>query len=95
MHIGDFFVAGKLEQLRALTWCDSFWPGFRSCRLRMTRDVQRSVMSRRRMRGAVSLEYVVLLATCGLVISLALVSLGPAIATAYQQNRQIVIAPVP
>lgn len=61
----------------------------------MTRDVQRSVSARRRARGAVSLEYVVLLATCGIVISLAIVSLGPAIATAYQQNRQIVIAPVP
>jgi Flp pilus assembly pilin Flp len=46
-------------------------------------------------RGAVSVEYIVLLATCGLVISLAIVSLGPAIASAYQQNRQIVIAPVP
>jgi hypothetical protein len=43
----------------------------------------------------VSVEYIVLLATCGLVISLAIVSLGPAIASAYQQNRQIVIAPVP
>lgn len=42
-----------------------------------------------------TLEYVVLLATCGIVMSIAVVSLGPAIATAYQQNRQIVIAPVP
>jgi len=50
---------------------------------------------RARQRGAVSVEYVVLLGTCGLVISLAIVSLGPAIAAAYQQNRQIVIAPVP
>ena len=66
----------------------------------MARELNRGVsVSRRRVRarerGAVSLEYVVLLATCGLVMSLAIVALGPAIANAYQQNRQIVIAPVP
>lgn len=42
-----------------------------------------------------SVEYVIVLAACGLAVSLAIVSLGPALATAYQQNRQIVIAPVP
>jgi len=66
----------------------------------MARALSRSVnaswrRARARQRGAVSVEYVVLLGTCGLVISLAIVALGPAIATAYQQNRQIVIAPVP
>jgi Flp pilus assembly pilin Flp len=58
-------------------------------------DLARRRRARRVARGAVSVEYVVLLATCGLVISTAIVALGPAIATAYQQNRQIVIAPVP
>jgi hypothetical protein len=65
----------------------------------MARQINHGVSVRRRVRarerGTISVEYVVLLATCGLVISLAIVALGPAIANAYQQNRQIVIAPVP
>lgn len=65
----------------------------------MARQINHGVSVRRRVRarerGTISVEYVVLLATCGLVMSLAIVALGPAIANAYQQNRQIVIAPVP
>ncbi len=45
--------------------------------------------------GSVFTEYAVVVGVCGIAISFAIVMMGPALSTAYYQNRQIVIAPVP
>jgi hypothetical protein len=45
--------------------------------------------------GSVLSEYAVVVGVCGLAISFAILMMGPALSTAYYQNRQIVIAPTP
>jgi hypothetical protein len=45
--------------------------------------------------GAILSEYAVVVGVCGLAIAFAILMMGTALSTAYYQNRQIVIAPVP
>ncbi len=45
--------------------------------------------------GAIFTEYAVVVGVCGLAIAFAILMMGTALSTAYYQNRQIVIAPVP
>jgi hypothetical protein len=45
--------------------------------------------------GSVLSEYAVVVGVCGLAISFAILMMGPSLSTAYYQNRQIVIAPIP
>jgi hypothetical protein len=46
-------------------------------------------------RGGVFAEYIVVLVVCGVVLSSAVVSLGPPLLASYRDNRHILNAPVP
>jgi hypothetical protein len=46
-------------------------------------------------RGAVSLEYVIVLATTGMVVAFALVAWGPPLVQSFTFARALVISPVP
>jgi Flp pilus assembly pilin Flp len=46
-------------------------------------------------RGAVSTEYVVLVATMGLGLMFALVAVGPGLVKDFQNTRTVIAAPVP
>ena len=46
-------------------------------------------------RGAVSVEYVVVLATMGMVMAFAIVGLGPALVQSFSFTRALIISPTP
>jgi hypothetical protein len=46
-------------------------------------------------RGAVSLEYVVVLATTGMVVAFALLGWGPALVQSFTFTRALIISPTP
>jgi|CZKU01.1.fsa_nt_gi Flp pilus assembly pilin Flp len=46
-------------------------------------------------RGAIATEYAVLIGVCGIVVSAALVTLGPPLVASYQASRHTLIAPIP
>jgi Flp pilus assembly pilin Flp len=46
-------------------------------------------------QGAVSTEYVVLVGTMGLVLVVALVTVGPSLVRSFQATRTVVAAPFP
>ncbi|HEY6555931.1 MAG TPA: hypothetical protein VI072_01605 [Polyangiaceae bacterium] len=46
-------------------------------------------------RGAVSVEYLVLLATMGMVVAFAIVGFGPALVQSFSFTRALIISPTP
>ena len=46
-------------------------------------------------RGAVSLEYVVVLATTGMIVGLAILGWGPPLVQSFTFTRALIISPVP
>ncbi len=50
---------------------------------------------RRDRRGAVPVEYVVLVGTMGLAVMFALVTVGPKLVQDFQRARNITAAPIP
>ncbi len=46
-------------------------------------------------RGAVSVEYVVVLATVGMAVAFAIVGFGPALVQSFSFTRALIISPTP
>lgn len=46
-------------------------------------------------RGAVSVEYLVVLATVGMVVAFAIVGFGPALVQSFSFTRALIISPTP
>ncbi len=49
----------------------------------------------RARRGAIMTEYLILVGLCGIVISTGVVFLGSELATAFYENRSLLLRPVP
>jgi Flp pilus assembly pilin Flp len=54
-----------------------------------------SCSSRRRQRGAASVEYLVLLSVVGIAIAAALIGWGPALLQSFSFTRSLLVSPTP
>lgn len=46
-------------------------------------------------RGAVAAEYIVLLATMGLVVALSILGMGPSLVRSFSFTRAVIVSPTP